>query len=109
MFSVKQLFVASLFWLPLAAIAGGASGQIQNIWLANDAYAVFFDLSEPMEGTPRCNETKRFAIDLRRPGGEAAYRGLLRAKENGWTVDVSGLNTCRVHYQSEDLKQLIIK
>lgn len=93
----------------LVATAGTGTGKIDTIWVANNATFIMFSVTEPLEDSPRCNETNRFAINLLAPGGEAVYRSLLAAKEQGWSVKAMGLNTCRQHFKAEDLRELVVQ
>jgi len=54
------------------AAAGTALGHITLIKVANDYYAVLFQLDKPITGSPHCNESQQFSIHLQKPGGMAA-------------------------------------
>ena len=90
------------------AQAGTATGKITTIEVADDSIAVLFMLSSALEDTPRCNEAKRFAINLRKPGGVASYMALLEAKRKEYVISIEGLNTCGNEWKSEDVKRIII-
>jgi hypothetical protein len=100
--------ILSLFLLAYAGavMAGSAVGRVSTITVANDSYAVLFQLDNPIENTPSCNEAKRFSINLQKPGGMAAYMALLEAKQQGYTVLVEGLNNCSNDWKSEDAKTI---
>lgn len=103
-----------ILWLVLylniaSAMAGTGSGQVVNIWITDDSFAVLFQLDGELKGSPRCNETGHFALNLRKPGGVAAYMALLEARREKYFVQAEGLNTCGNHWKSEDLLDLQIK
>ena len=104
----KLLIIVSFFLLSNSAFAGNATGQISSIFVADDSTAVLFTLTSAIENTPRCNEGKRFSIELRKPGGMATYTAILEAKKQGFNVTVDGLNTCANEWKSEDLKNIKI-
>lgn len=83
--------------------AGSASGRITQIEITNHSAAVLFKLDVAIDRTPRCNESGRFAIDLRKAAGDAAYQALLLARKEGYVVRVEGLNTCSADWKSEDV------
>lgn len=89
-----------------AVQAGEAVGKVNSILLANNSNAVLFNLDTEIDGSPRCNKQERFAIDLRQAGGGALYAALLEAKSHGYTVAVTGLNTCSVQLESEGVKNI---
>lgn len=91
-----------------AAIAGSATGKIATVLVADGAAAVLFTLTSELSDTPRCNEARRFSIDLRKPGGVAAYMAILEAKRQGYIVSVEGLNTCTNEWKSEDIKNVVL-
>ena len=103
--------VATAVWMlgSAWAQAGTASGKVASIQVANHANYVLFDLDTEIENSPRCNTRKKFAIDLGKAGGRAAYSALLEAKRGGFTVAVVGLNTCGVHLRSEGVKTLEVQ
>lgn len=105
-----KTLVTSIAALCLAqgALAGSATGKITTITVADHAIAVLFALAAPIEGTPRCNESQRFSLNLKKPGGRAAYMALLEAKQHGYTVRVEGLNTCANEWKSEDSKSITL-
>ena len=86
--------------------AGSAVGHITTITVANDNYAVLFQLDKPIDDTPRCNESRQFSIHLKKPGGPAAYTAILEAKRQDYTVRVEGLNNCSNEWKSEDVKTI---
>lgn len=88
--------------------AGNSTGKISSIYVADDSDAVLFALSSPIERTPRCNEAERFSINIRKPGGMAAYQAILEAKSQGYEVSVEGLNTCVNEWKSEDIKNIVL-
>jgi hypothetical protein len=100
------ILVAVLNVFPPALQAGTAVGKVSTILLANNSNAVLFRLDVEIEDSPRCNKEERFAIDLRQVGGGALYNALLDAKAHGYTVSVTGLNTCSVQLESEGVKNI---
>ena len=88
------------------AFAGTATGKIATIYVADNDTAVLFTLTSPIKNTPRCNEGERFSLNLRKPGGMAAYMALLEAKRQDYDVAVEGLNTCANEWKSEDIKNI---
>jgi hypothetical protein len=92
--------------LSAPVLAGGATGRIASIVVADDSPVVLFTLAARIEGTPRCNEAQRFAIHLGKPGGMAVYTALLEAKRQGYEVGVEGLNTCTNEWKSEDVRNV---
>ncbi len=95
-----------LCFYPACIQAGSAVGKVSSILLANNSNAVLFRLDVEIEDSPRCNKEERFAIDLRQFGGGALYTALLEAKGHGYTVSVTGLNTCSVQLESEGVKNI---
>ncbi|TQV85716.1 hypothetical protein FKG94_02415 [Exilibacterium tricleocarpae] len=112
-----SLWPRRVVWLLLAAAfsgaawveAGVAEGQVASIHIANHAGYVLFDLDAEIKNSPRCNTRRKFAIDLGKPGGRAAYSALLEAKRGSFKVSVVGLNTCGVHLESEGVKTLEVQ
>lgn len=100
------LLLVSLFFS--TAIAGTGRGKIQEVSVAPNSPYVMFRLSEPLEEVHRCNECRRFSVDLRTVGGRASYEVLLRAKQNAWTTSVQGLNTCN-EYDAENVKNVSVR
>jgi hypothetical protein len=104
---MRSLIVVILIqFAPPYAAAGEAVGKVSSILLANNSNAVLFRLDAEIEDSPRCNKEERFAIDLRQIGGNALYTALLEAKSHGYTVSVTGLNTCSVQLESEGVKNI---
>lgn len=103
--SIRLLLLALLCYSG-TVVAGSAVGRIATVTVANDNYAVLFQLDKPIENTPRCNESKRFSIHLQKPGGMASYMALLDAKQQGYTVVVDGLNNCSNEWKSEDVRSI---
>lgn len=104
----KSLIIISCLVLSSAVLAGNSTGKIATIFVSDNSTAVLFTLTSPIVDTPRCNEGHRFSIDLRKPGGTAAYTAILEAKKNGYQITVEGLNTCANEWKSEDLKNIAI-
>jgi hypothetical protein len=100
------ILVLLLYCITGIATAGTATGRVTAITVANDDYAVLFQLENPIEKTPRCNESKRFSIHLKKPGGMASYMAILAAKQHGYTVLIEGLNNCSNEWKSEDVKTI---
>lgn len=91
------------------AMAGSATGRVATIEITNHLSAILFTLDTEIQGTPRCNEHDRFAIDLRKIAGDAAYEALLLARREGYVVRVEGLNTCAADWKSEDVKSITLQ
>lgn len=102
----NRLLALLLFCYTGAAMAGSAVGRVATITVANDNYAVLFQLDKPIEDSPRCNESRRFSIHLKKPGGMASYMALLAAKQQGYTVLIDGMNNCSNEQKSEDVKAI---
>ena len=105
----KILFLIAVLVYPGFALAGSATGKITSIFVANNSASVLFMLDSLINDTPNCNEAKRFSIDLRKPGGMAAYMAILEAKKYGFEVRTEGLNTCINEWNSEDIKFITLK
>jgi hypothetical protein len=100
------LLLAGLATSITSVQAGDASGHINYIQLTNNSNAVLFSLNRNIEKTPNCNARKLFAIDLLQTGGNAMYQLLLEARRYGYLLNVSGLNTCAVHFEAEGVKSI---
>ncbi len=105
----RLAWVLLLIALSLSANAGTSAGKVATIQLANHDRLVIFSMHSEIDEAPRCNELKKFTIDLTRPGGPAMYRGILSAKEHGFVLEVKGLNTCKLHWKSEDVNHIAIQ
>lgn len=105
----RTVFMLAAVLYCSAAVAGSGSGKITSIFVADGSSAVLFKLDSAIHDTPRCNEYKRFSINLRKPGGMAAYRAILEAKREGYNVKVEGLNTCSNEWKSEDVEDIVIE
>jgi len=90
------------------AAAGTALGHITLIKVANDYYAVLFQLDKPITGSPHCNESQQFSIHLQKPGGMATYMAVLQAKREGYIL-VEGLNHCSYERKSEDVSSVVLQ
>lgn len=101
------MLIASLYCG--VSFAGSGVGKVTRIFVADGSSAVLFKLDSAIEDTPRCNENKRFSINLHKPGGMAAYRAILEAKREGYRVTVEGLNTCSNEWKSEDVEDIVIE
>lgn len=77
--------------------------------MADGSDAVPFVIAAPIDDSPRCNESGRFSISLRKPGGMAAFMALLEAKKQGYEVTVEGLNTCTNEWKAEDAKNIVLR
>lgn len=104
----KFIFLSVVMLYSSFALAGTATGKITTIFIADGSSAVLFKLDSRIQDTPRCNEAKRFSIELRKPGGTAAYMAILEAKREKYQVSVEGLNTCTNEWKSEDIKAIIL-
>lgn len=102
----RVAMLLSALVLSSQALAGGATGRVATIVVADDSPVVLFTLAARIEGTPRCNEGQRFAIHLGKPGGMAVYTALLEAKREGYEMGVEGLNTCTNEWKSEDVRNV---
>ncbi len=91
-----------------ADMASSVAGQVASISVANDNYAILYSLNNPIKDPPRCNESHRFSIHLKKSGGIASYMTLLEARQQGYTVTVVGLNHCSNEWKSEDVTTLTI-
>lgn len=89
--------------------AGEATGHVTSIYVADDSTVVLFRLDSPIKDTPRCNESDRLSLNLRKRGGMAAYMALLEAKKEKYVVSVEGLNRCANHWKSEDILNIQLK
>lgn len=98
----------AMLYVP-ALLAGSATGRVAGIYLSNTSPAVLFDMTAAIEGTPRCNESRRFAIDTSKFGGSTSYQALLEAKRENYLIAVEGLNTCVADWKSEDVKTIHLK
>lgn len=104
----KLISIIIVMALPVTAPAGTATGKIADIFVSDNDTAVLFTLTASIDDTPRCNEGKRFSLNLRKPGGMAAYTAILEAKRNEYIVSVEGLNTCANEWKSEDIKNIVL-
>jgi len=104
----KLLVIAITFLVTGNALAGNVTAKIASILVADDATAVLFTLTLPINGTPRCNEGERFSVDIRKPGGMAVFTAILEAKKQGYEVTVEGLNTCVNEWKSEDIMNVML-
>jgi len=105
----RSVLFPVLLLLPIAGLAGTASGRVTSIYSANDSPAVLFMLDGELQDSPHCNKSGRFAIDTSKTGGANVYRALLEAKARGYSVAATGLNTCAIEWKSEDLRNLEIR
>ena len=103
------LLTVLLFIFTNLSVAGEARGLVTSIQVADDSHAILFQLDGEIKGTPRCNESGRFALSLRKFGGMAGYMALLEAKREKYEVRVEGLNTCANHWKSEDVLDIQIR
>jgi hypothetical protein len=104
----KLLFVLAALFFSNPSLAGNASGKITSIFVADGTPSALFMLNTAISETPRCNEAKRFSINLAKPGGMATYMAILEAKKQGYEVSVEGLNTCVNEWRSEDIKNILL-
>lgn len=106
---MKSILVLVIsFFLCSTAFAGNATGRVSSIHVADNSVVVLFSLSSEIEGSPRCNENRRFSIGINKPGGMAAYTALLEAKRQGYEVTVEGTNTCVNEWKTEDIKNILL-
>lgn len=103
-----SLIFAALLYSGMA-VCGSAKGQVSGIVVGNGLYAVMFTLTAKIDDTPKCNEAKRFAINMAKPGGMVAYMAILEAKKQGYDVTVRGLNTCVAEWRSEDIEDITLE
>ncbi len=76
----KLLAMICLLLLSGMTNAGEATGRVTSIYVADDSRAVLFQLDSSIKDTPKCNESARFSLSLRKKGGMAVYMALLEAK-----------------------------
>ena len=105
----RVIILLILYLVTPQASAGHAKGKIASIEVSNNVHVIMFSLSTAINDTPRCNESGRFSIDLRKPSGNAAYMSLLEAKREEYLVVVEGLNTCANDWKSEDIKSITLE
>lgn len=88
------LFAIVSFVFCPAAQASSATGTIKyiDVWPSNSAVLITMDAA--LVGTPACNETKRFVLDISTDPGRAAYAALLSAKLSAQRVTVVGSGAC---------------
>ena len=106
---LKRIFLILVLAFPAVALAGSASGRVSRIYTANDSPVVLFAVEGGLHDTARCNESGRFAILTTKKGGSNVYRAILEAKVRGYTVVVTGLNTCSNDWKSEDVRNVEIR
>lgn len=91
-----------------SSYASKSSGKVKFINISNVNDRILFQLDNEPIKSPRCNETKQYVLDLTRANSKILYQALLLARQNDWVIDVVGLNTCSVHFKSEDVKNIVI-
>lgn len=87
-------------------LAGNATGTIESVVVSDSSNSILFTVSAPIADTPRCNEAKRFAVALNKPGGMATFMTILEAKRERYNVAIEGTNTCSNEWKSEDIRNL---
>ncbi|MFK8015251.1 MAG: hypothetical protein AB8G17_07405 [Gammaproteobacteria bacterium] len=97
-----------LLLMSAGAAAGDAAGTLGAVWASPTSTFVMFVVVDPSAEYHRCNESQRYSLDLRQPGGEATYQLLLLAKRENYTVAVEGLNTCNP-FKAENIRNLSIR
>lgn len=104
----KYLILAILVLFSTLAQASEWSGRIIEIKSITGAYTVLFKLSGEIESPTRCNEYGMYAIDLNAPGGQVQLELLKLAYAGEKLVKAESLNTCSVHWKSENVKEISI-
>lgn len=91
------------------SFAGTVIGRVAEIEVSSISPIVFVRIDGKLVGTPRCNESQRFVIDVGKPGGKNSVDALWSAKNFDHSVEVLGLNTCRANWHAEDVKKVIVR
>jgi len=104
----RTILLVCLLVTSMNAAAGDASGTLGAIWASPTSTFVMFVVVDPTAEYHRCNESQRYSLDLRQPGGAATYRLLMLAKQENYTVEVEGLNTCNP-FKAENIRNLSIR
>lgn len=89
------------------AFAGDAAGPVGTIWASPTSSFVMFNVASTSTEYHRCNESQRYSIDLRKPGGDATYALLMLAKQENYRIQVESLNTCNP-FDAENIRNLLI-
>ncbi|MBN1378877.1 MAG: hypothetical protein JXA04_06545 [Gammaproteobacteria bacterium] len=107
---MRTIFLSGLLMVAADCLAGGtATGKVIEIRAATNTPAVLFMVDAELTDTPKCNEWEMLAIDLSKIGGDAMLQLVKLAKEHAYTIEVTGLGTCSVHWKSEDVKEITIR
>ena len=92
------------FFIPHVSYAGSISGNITSISVltnsTNTQQVAIIYVNGTQQNPPACaTTTGRFAFDLNKPMGTAAYAGAIAAWLNGTAVTISGADTpnCNVY------------
>lgn len=91
------------------SFAGSVTGQVAEIEVSSIYPLVFVRIDGKLRDTPRCNESKRFVIDVSKSGGKASIDALWSAKNFNHEVEIIGLNTCRANWHAEDVKKIRVR
>lgn len=89
--------------------AGSWSGKVVELRASNVTNTILFSLSGELEKPASCNEWKMYAIDLRNPGGEQVFELVKYAYLNNLAIEASSLGTCRSHWKSEGVKEVLLR
>jgi hypothetical protein len=118
--NMKNLFLNLLvaittFATPILALASSSNGLILNPMTPASQSVAMFGVGAPsaLSGVrPACGSATpawtQWVIDLRTPGGRAAYATVLLAFSLGKTVAVEGTGTCDVWGDRESVNYLFI-
>ena len=93
--------------ISVATFAGDTTGPVGTIWASPTSTFVMFNVTNPNTEYHRCNESRRYSIDLREPGGAATYELLMLAKQENYRVQVESLNTCNP-FKAENIRNLTV-
>lgn len=111
---MKQLLrvalCSALFGWSTASLgySGIVNGTLKTIIVFDNTYA-FFTLSMALNtatGTPPCNVSQQFAINLSQPGGKAMVNQLLHAQSMGYSIWGIGTGACDVIADRETINYI---
>lgn len=107
MLNKTVIFLSIIIFSPFA-FSGNGSGKVQIEHVYPPAKLFFYTTIH--ENPPACNSysqasngSKRWVIDLSTDLGKQQYSLLLAAQMANKDIKVSGLGTCNIHNNSEDI------
>jgi hypothetical protein len=91
------------------AVAGGVTDARINYVLTTTGSRAFFTLDKAITGTPACNTSQRFVVDVSTSGGAAQYSLLMQALATRALVSVYGSGNCLLNGDTEGVEWVLIK